>query len=364
MTRTSISRRLSLASGRNWAAILQGIILCSAVTSRPAYAQTDTSDHAGRVPLIEGGAGYIHNVSGGVPVLEPQIDPVLLVPFGGHVLLESRTDFTGFFQREQQTSGPFKGKVFKTVEFAQLDWLAAPQLIAVAGRYLLPFGLYNERLEPIWIRNLQDPPLTATIGTRTSGAGDGFMLRGPALQMGAVSLQYSVYGSAHSGINQIGAARAAGFDASVYVPRRRLEIGTSYQRFLESRRVNNAAAYLAWQTQSARVDVKAEWDRSYFGRGYWVEAAWNPWGVPGPRLLRDLQLVARQQQVLPFHGGGNGLPSIRTEQADIGLNYYLRDDLRLVSSYGRSLTRTQNLNIWNAGVTYRFAIPLWFGGKR
>ena len=95
-----------------------------------------------------GGAGYIHNVSGGVQTLEPQIDPVLLVPFGRHLLLESRTDFTGFFERQNLTSGPFKGKVFKDVEYAQLDWLADSHAIVVGGRYLLPFGLYNERLEP------------------------------------------------------------------------------------------------------------------------------------------------------------------------------------------------------------------------
>ena len=77
-------------------------------------------------------------------------------------------------------SGPFKGKVFKDVEYAQLDWLADSRAIVVGGRYLLPFGLYNERLGPIWIRNLQDFPYTASIGTRTSGAGDGLMLRGVA----------------------------------------------------------------------------------------------------------------------------------------------------------------------------------------
>ena len=328
-----------------------------------ADAQANAPDHAGTVPLIEGGAGYIHNVSGGVPTLEPQIDPVLLVPFGRHLLLESRTDFTGFFQRKQETSGPFTGKVFKTVEFAQLDWLAHPRIVAIAGRYLLPFGLYNERLEPIWIRNLQDAPLTATVGTRTSGAGDGLMLRGPALQSSAVSLQYSVYGSVHSSINQLGAARAAGLDASIYVPQQRLEIGSSYQRFLESRHINNAAVYLAWQSPSSRIDVKTEWDRSYFGRGYWFEAAWKPWGAPAPSFLRGIQFVARQQQVLPFHGGGNGLPTVPIQRVDFGLNYYLRDDLRFVSSYGRSLSRTKDTNVWNIGLTYRFAIPLWFGGK-
>ena len=126
----------------------------------------EADNHARHVPLISGGAGYIQNWNGGVTSLEPQINPVLLVPFGSHVLLESRVDFTGFFQHEHQTYGSFTGKVFKTVEFAQVDWLANTHVIAVFGRYLLPFGIYNERLQPIWIKNLQDSPITATIGTR------------------------------------------------------------------------------------------------------------------------------------------------------------------------------------------------------
>ena len=322
---------------------------------------TSSSDEAGYVPLISGGAGYVYNVNGGVPTLEPQIDPVLLVPFGHHVLLESRTDFTGFFQREDQTSGPYKGKVFTTVEYAQLDWLANTHVTAVAGRYLLPFGLYNERLEPIWIRNLQDPPLTATIGIRTTGAGDGLMLRGVAIQRPALSAQYSVYFSALSNINQLGAARTAGGDGSVFFPRMRLELGGSGQRFLQDRHINSSAVYLSWQGNSTPIDVKAEYDYSYYGKGYWIEGAYRFENAPIPSFFRKLQGVARVQEVFPQNGGGNGLPSIQTERVDFGLNYYIRDDLRLLSSYGRSFSSQQNANVWNLGFTYRFTIPLWPG---
>ena len=195
------------------------IALCLMLAGRVAAQDTQSVDnHAEYIPAISGGVGYIQNVNGGVTSLEPQINPILLVPFGPHVLLESRTDFTGFFQRQNLTSGPFTGKVFKTVEFAQLDWLANTHVIATAGRYLLPFGLYNERLEPLWIRNLQDAPITATIGTLTSGSGDGFMLRGVAVQEPSYSVQYSAYFSAKCDINQLSAARVAGGDASVYLP--------------------------------------------------------------------------------------------------------------------------------------------------
>jgi hypothetical protein len=70
------------------------------------------------------------------------------------------------------------------------------------------------------------------------------------------------------------------------------------------------------------------------------------------------------QELLPLNGGGNGLPRTHTNRVDFGINYYLRDDLRLVSSYGRSLSSAQDANIWNLGFTYRFMIPLWFGGKK
>jgi hypothetical protein len=329
-----------------------------------AQGAADGESHAGYVPVISGGAGYVENIAGGKPSLEPQVNPALLVPFGHSVLLESRVDFTGFFQREDQTSGPFKGKVFKTVDYAQLDWLASSRVNVVAGKYLLPFGLYNERLVPVWIRNLQDSPLTAAIGTRTSGAGDGLMLRGMAAQSSTANLQYSAYFSARSGINQLDSARTAGGDASIFLVGQRLEAGASWQRFLQGHRINSSAAYVSWQPPDTSLDIKAEYDMSYYGRGYWVEPAYRFDHAELPKAMRGFQLVGRMQQLFPLNGGGDGLPNVRTDRFDSGLNYYLRDDLRLVSSYGRSFSGQQNANVWNFGMTYRFTIPLWCGGNK
>jgi hypothetical protein len=321
----------------------------------------DREGEAGYVPLISGGAGYIYNVDGGVPALEPQINPVLLVPFGRHFLLESRTDFFGFFQREDQTSGPYKGKIFPIVEYSQLDWLADPHVTVVGGRYLLPFGIYNERLQPIWIKNLQDAPITATVGTRTTGAGVGLMLRGVLTQTPKLTAQYAAYFSALSTINQFGSARTAGGDGSVLLTGPRLELGGSYQRFLQDRHINSGAVYASWQPPAKPLDVKAEYDVSYYGQGYWLEPAYRLENAPLPSFLRKLQTVARFQQAFPRNGGGNGIPSVRTERVDFGLNYYIHDNLRLISSYGRTFSSQRNANIWNLGFTYRFSIPLWYG---
>lgn len=320
-----------------------------------------SENNAHYIPVISGGFGYIHNVNGGITSLEPQINPVLLVPFGSHVLLESRTSFTGFFQRKDLTSGPFTGKVFKGVDYAQVNWLASTHVIATAGRYLLPFGLYDERLGPLWIKNLQDNPITSTIGTRTSGSGDGFMLRGVALQKPSYSVQYTAYFSALSNINQLQSARTAGGDASIFFPRARLEVGTSYQRFLQDRQINSVATYASWQLSSIPLDIKAEGDYSFNGRGYWIETAYLFQQLPVPPVFRRVQIVGRMQQFFPTNNGGNALPTVDTNKFDLGLNYYFRDDLRFVSSYGRSFSSQGNANVWNVGFSYRFLFPLWPG---
>ncbi len=339
------------------------IIACGLLAASSLHAQ-DGAGGAGYVPVLSGGVGYIHNVDGGVTTLEPQINPILLVPFGSHVLLESRTDFTGFFERKNLTSGPFTGKVFKTVEFAQVDWLAKTYAIGTVGRYILPFGIHGERLEPIWIRNLQDSPITSTIGTRTSGSGDGFMLRGVLSQGPSHSIQYSSYFSARSGINQLGAARTAGGDTSLFLPKARLEIGVSYQRFLQQHQINSTATYLSWQPRSIPLDVKFEFDRSYNGKGYWLETAYLlKQSTFVPAFLKPLQVVGRVQQYAPNHGGGNGVPTVDTQRVDFGLNYYFRDNFRLISSYGRQFSSQGNANVWNVGFTYRFLFPLWPGRK-
>jgi hypothetical protein len=332
------------------------------------HAQDDdlNKNNAHYVPVITGGMGYVQTVSGGVPTLSPQINPVLLLPLGSHVLVESRTDFTGVFNKEFGTHGPYTGKVFKSVDYAQVDWLANTHVMATAGKYLLPFGLYNERLSPLWIRNLQDFPLTAAIGTPGSGAGDGVMLRGVATEHPSYSIQYSAYFSALSNVNQLQATRTSGGDVSVFFPDRRLEIGTSYQRFLQDRNINSEAVYASWQPKAVPVTVRAEFDQSYYGRGYWIEPVYMLTQVPwGQKFFKNLQVAGRMEQFYVVHSGGSAnLPGVDTQKFSFGMNYYIRDNLRLISSYGRQFSSQKDLNVWNFGSTYRFMWPLWPGRKK
>jgi hypothetical protein len=339
---------------------------CILFTTCWVHAQNPDSapSEAGYIPVLSGSMGYVHNVDGGVTSLEPQVETVLLVPFSSHVLLESRAEFFGFFQRENQTNGPFTGKVFKSVDYAQLDWLASSHVIATAGAFLLPYGLYNERLAPLWIRNLQDTPITDVIGTRPNGIADGVMLRGNAYETPAYSFQYSAYFSTRSSINQLEASRLAGGDTSIFLKSARLEVGESFQHTLQQHQINSSGTYVSWQPERLPLDLKAEFDRSFNGEGYWIEAAFKLSQVPvKPAFFSRVQLVPRVQQFHPLHGGGNSLPNESRQRFDIGLNYYFRDDLRLISSYGRQFGQQANANIWNAGITYRFIWPLWPGRK-
>lgn len=349
---------------------LLALSLCLLLGSTLGAAQDDSAAHtsAGYVPVLSGAFAYIQNASGGVESLVPQIVPVLLVPMGHSLLLESRVEFTGFFQRENEpsdpNSGPYAGKVYKTVDYAQLDWLADSHATASAGRFILPFGLYSERLAPVWIRNLQDTPLTYSIGTHPYGAADGFMLRGVAASLPSASIQYSAYMSAHCSTNELQAVRAAGGDTSIFVPSKRVEAGLSYQRTLEGYQINNEAAYLSWQPVRASVDLKAEYDRNHFGDGYWIEAAHSPQQFfVAPDFFRHVQLVGRMEQLFVRNGGGNGLPRVNEKRPEVAINFQIHDDWRLESSYGRLFSQSGNSNTWNFGFTYRFVWPLWPGRK-
>jgi hypothetical protein len=339
--------------------VLAAVMIVCALRLGAQDADSGTT-HAGYAPVLSGDVDYIFNVNAGIPTIEPQINPLLLLPLGSHVLVQTRADFTGFFQRRDGTSGDYSGVIFKSVDNLEMDWLANTHAIVVAGKYLLPFGLEAERLDPVWIRNFQDLPIDFSIGTRTSGEGIGGMLRGVVAQNDNVSVQYSAYYSTHSGVNELSSARLAGGDGSVYFPNHHIEVGSSYQRFLEERHINNESAYLSWQPFQAPLDVKAEYDRTYTGEGYWIDGAYMLSQVPvANSFFKNLQLAARVQQFHPLHDGGNGVPGIDTERGDVGLNYYFKPNWRVISSYGRQFADGRRTNIWNVGFTYRFTWPLW-----
>jgi hypothetical protein len=318
------------------------------------------------IPIISGGIQYLNSTQGGATTFQPVIAPVVSIPIGQHWLIESRATFDEVIFRENGTSGPYHAQTFSSIDYLQLDYIANSHLTITVGEFLTPFNIYNERLTPVWIHNLSNGPLIFGIGTRTSGSSDGGMVRGVAVSHKNWELNYAAYFSALVNANHFGAGRTAGGRAGVFLPRQRLEVGASYQRFLQDVHLNSWGAYLVWQPYSAPLDLRAEYAHTRGGQGYWIEGAYRLSKFRGPdSWLGRLQAIGRVQQFfLGTPSPGDVLPGADTHQVDFGLNYYLPHNLRLNANYGRQFSVLGNSNIWNVQVTYRFLFPLIPGGSK
>jgi len=75
------------------------------------------------------------------------ISPVFLFQFQDRILFEAEFEF------ELQ-----EGVTETGLEYAQLDFIANDNLVLVGGKFLLPFGVFGERLHPTWINKFATSP--------------------------------------------------------------------------------------------------------------------------------------------------------------------------------------------------------------
>ena len=278
-------------------------------------------------------------------------------------MIETRADLREMISHKNGNSGPYQGQFFGTLEYLQLDYNVNTHMTITGGRFLTPFGIFNERISPIWINKFQDAPNLAAIGTG-DGYSNGFMVRGAAISNRRVAVNYTAYFSALSTISNLQSVRATGGRVGVFFPDARLEIGTSYQRTLQDQHMNSVGNDISWTPYSVPLDVKGEWARSLSGYGYWIQAAYrfSHFGG-GNSAIGRLEPVFRMQQFFRSQQvAGDSLPSTNTRLPQFGLNYYLPHDIRLNASYGRQLiSHSTDLNVWEFGITYRFLFPMWPG---
>ena len=340
-------------------AIVAALLLAPVARGQSA---PDAFDTIRPVPVFTASSGFITTFDGGTTHLGPQVTPLLLVPIGQKWLIESRGTIEADLAPPPGGSG-FEGDWETNVDYLQLDYFANRYVTVDAGRYLIPFGIYNERLYPIWIRNLQTDPLILPLESGEYGAGTGGMLRGGFNTAPNVEFNYATYFSALSAVEHMESDRLAGGRAGIFLPGPRLEFGGSFQHSLQEEHKNSFGFHFEWQPP-AGIDLRAEYARSYEGSGYWVESAYRLNRVPKwQHALSRVQVVARMQQYFAPRSEDDALMP-NTNMFEFGVNYYFRDDMRFVSSYGRQFTPTGDQNVWTFGLTARLAMPLGHGEMR
>jgi hypothetical protein len=315
------------------------------------------------VPILSGTAGAFSFVTAGQQELNAQINPVLLVPLGDRWLIESRAEFEGAFQRPPG-GGPYGGPVSKNLDYLEADYIANPYVTVTMGRFLTPFGIFNERLYPIWIRSLQQDPLILPLSAESS---DGLMLRGgfPVAANAKANFTYAVYVSAIStSHDNLESDRNLGGRMSFFLPGPRVEIGASFQKLLQDTRTNAFGFHFAWLSTRLPLNVHSEYARSNQGSGYWVDGAYRLSQLHfWQKAMRRTEIAGRVEQffsgsISADEAAAVGLPAANTREGELGLNYYLQDGVKIVGSYGRQFSSAGNLNLWSVGIAYRFLIPL------
>jgi hypothetical protein len=341
--------------------VLFGLITVFLATQ--SKARTPAEEEVKPVPLLTGSAGFITTFDAGEPHLHPIATPLVLVPIGQRWVFESRATFETDMVQVPGQSG-FHGSVEKEVEYAQLDFIANPYMTVTVGRFLTPFGIFNERLYPVWIRNLQSDPLILPIGLGPSNASTGAMVRGGFKAHPKFNINYTAYFSALSTVSKLDSDRFAGGRAGIFVPAARLEIGGSFQHGLQDQRSNAFGFHGIWQPPALPLDIRSEYARSTVGSGYWVETAYRLSQIPFlQNQLRRTQVVARMQQYFVGKNASDDLPLANTKLFEFGLNYYFIDGLKASANYGRQFSSAGNSSVWTMAITYRFVIPLGHAGS-
>jgi len=103
------------------------------------------------------------------------VSPLILYTVGDNLLFETELEF-GLEGATTET----------TLEYAQIDYLGFDRVQLTAGKLLLPFGVFGERLHPSWINKLPSKPLVFGAG-HGGGAAESLL---PVLSDAGLSVRF------------------------------------------------------------------------------------------------------------------------------------------------------------------------------
>jgi hypothetical protein len=316
---------------------------------------------AQNTPLLSGGVGFFTSTSSGQTTYMPLFEPLLDAPLGNHLLVESRAILLESFSPKGSGQSGYDHSHFVSLTYLQGDYILSSHITLVGGTYLIPFNTYNDRLSPIWIGNFQFGPLTAGLGSLSTGAGTGGMVSGSAISRPKYSVSYNAFFSSREGNSYFASKRSAGGRVTLYLPEQRLEIGGSYNRLLQGTHENFFGAHVWWEPQHSGFQLRSEYARGQHAQGYWIETAYRTEAFGGfDSFVGRFEPVFRMNQSFRLDKlGGDGVPNVSTQQADFGLDYNLPHNTRILTSYSRQFSSAGNSNIWQTGIVYRFLFPAW-----
>ena len=132
---------------------LAGIALLAILLPKPTLAQEGAGSRITPSNAVVitgyGTVGYLHRPekNAAPSTFSASFSPIFLFQFQDRFLFESELEFD------------VEDGVTQTgLEYAQLDVIASDHVVLVGGKFLVPFGVFGERLHPTWINKLPTPP--------------------------------------------------------------------------------------------------------------------------------------------------------------------------------------------------------------
>lgn len=326
------------------------LLVCRGAAQTAEVTESE-SEPVHAVPLLTGAFGFVPSFRPSDQTLDYKFEPIVLVPIGNDLLVESEYSMELPVSREEGRFGP--AVLTHGFEYLQLDYLALPNLTVVAGYFVTPFGIYKERQDPQWIRNLQDPPLVFAMNDNSS---NGISFRGGVTLNAKVKFNYATYYSVAATNSQFSSQEQSGERVSMFLPNHRLEIGSSYSRHFGSNPYDMAGVDYTWNLRRVPVDIRGEYVWSdKLGSGYWAEALDRSIGRRS--FWRHSQAVFREEQYFRPNAPqfvNLDLPTLSTTKVTFGWNFLLKDYVKFVFSYGRAFDSTGSSPVTTIGFVYRF----------